>query len=140
MTAVINAAKANGVAASDIQTSYFTISPNYVYNGVGTHTDGYTASNNVTILVRAVNNAGAIVDAVTKAGGNNVVVSGIQFFTGDLTTAQTEAQTNALQDAHRQAQAIASAAGVSLGSPASILVGGCGTQRRYRSTPTPPAP
>jgi uncharacterized protein YggE len=128
MTAVINAAKSNGVDASDIQTSYFTISPNYVYDGSGAHANGYTASNNVTILVRAVNNVGAVVDAVTQAGGNNVVVSGIQFFTGDLTSAQTQAQTNALNDAHRQAQAIASAAGVSLGSAASIQVGGCGTQ------------
>jgi uncharacterized protein len=128
MTAVLAAVKANGVAASDIQTSYFTISPNYTYDGSGTHTNGYTASNNVAILVRAVDNTGKIVDAVTQAGGNNVVVNGIQFFTGDLTQAQTQAQTSALQDAHRQAQAIADAAGVGLGSAASIQVGGCGTQ------------
>ncbi len=149
MSAVIAAVKSNGVADADIQTSYFSISPNYIYDGSGMHSNGYTASNNVTVLVRAVNNAGKIVDAVTQAGGNNVVVSGIQFFTGDLTQAQTQAQTSALQDAHRQAQAIADAAGVGLGSAVSILVGGCGTQTfpiyasasgAVSSTPNVPTP
>jgi uncharacterized protein YggE len=127
MSAVLAALKSNGVADADVQTSYFSISPNYSYDGGGTHTSGYTASNNVTVLVRAVDNTGKVVDAVTQAGGNDVVVNGIQFFSGDLTQAQTEAQASALQDAHRQAQAIADAAGVSLGPAASILVGGCGT-------------
>jgi uncharacterized protein YggE len=128
MTAVIAALKSNGVADTDIQTNYITISPNYTYDGSGAHTNGYTASNNVTVLVRSVNNTGKIVDAASQAGGNNVVINGIQFFTGDVTQAQNQAQTSALQDAHRQAQAIADAAGVGLGGAVSIQVGGCGTQ------------
>jgi uncharacterized protein YggE len=128
MNAVLAALKSNGVADADIQTDYFSIAPNYTYDAAGAHPNGYTATNNVTVLVRAVNNAGKIVDAVTQAGGNNVIVNGIQFSTGDLTQAQAQAQASALQDAHRQAQAIADAAGVGLGAPVSIQVGGCGTQ------------
>jgi uncharacterized protein YggE len=126
MNAVLAALKHNGVADKDIQTSYFAINPNYTYDSSGQHPNGYMATNNVSVTIRAVDNTGKIVDAVTQAGGNNVMVSGIQFFTGDLTQAQTEAQTNALQDARRQAQTIANAAGVNLGSPVSIQVGTCG--------------
>src|SRR5262249_10836522 len=122
MTTVLAALKGNGVADKDMQTSYFAIAPTYIYDSTGQHPNGYTATNNVSITIRAIENTGKIVDAVTQAGGNNIVVSGIQFSTGDLTQTQSEAQTNALHDARRQAQAIADAAGVGLGSPVSIQV------------------
>jgi uncharacterized protein len=126
MNAVIGALKSNGVANDDIQTDYFSITPQYSYDSTGTHQTGYQASNNVTATVRNVNSVGTVVDAVTAAGGNNVVVSGIQFSAGDPSQAQAQAEASALADAHQQAQQIASGAGVSLGSPVSIQVGGCG--------------
>jgi uncharacterized protein YggE len=126
MNAVISALKNNGVADDDIQTEYFSITPQYSYESGGPHQIGYQASNNVTATVRNVNAVGTVVDAVTAAGGNNVVVSGIQFSAGDPSQAQAAAEASALADAHQQAQQIASGAGVSLGAPVSIQVGGCG--------------
>jgi uncharacterized protein len=125
MTAVIAALKSHGVADGDIQTDYFAIQPQYTYESSGPRQTGYMATNNVTATIRHVDDAGKVVDAVTQAGGNAVVVSGIQFFSGDPSSAQAAAQTNALADAHSQAQRIADGAGVHLGAALSIQVGGC---------------
>ncbi len=118
MTAVIAALKS-------IQTDYFAIQPQYTYESSGPRQTGYMATNNVTATIRHVDDAGKVVDAVTQAGGNAVVVSGIQFFSGDPSSAQAAAQTTALADAHSQAQRIADGAGVRLGAALSIQVGGC---------------
>jgi uncharacterized protein YggE len=76
--------------------------------------------------IRKVDNVGAVVDAVTQAGGNHVVVNGVQFSASDPSQAQDEAVQNALADARRQAQKVAAASGVSVGTPISIQVGSCG--------------
>src|SRR5262249_36183701 len=67
MSSVLAALKGNGVADKDIQTSYFAIAPNYTYDATGQHPNGYSASNNVNITIRSVDNTGKIVDAVTQA-------------------------------------------------------------------------
>ncbi len=86
MMAVIAALKSHGVADADIQTDYFAIQPQYTYDSSGPRQTGYMATNNVTATIRHVDDAGKVVDAVTQAGGNAVVVSGIQFFSGDPAT------------------------------------------------------
>src|SRR5215831_17599851 len=83
MSAVLAALKSYGVAADDIQTDYFSITPQYSYDSSGPRQIGYQASNDVTATIRDVNAVGKVADAVTAAGGNNVVVSGIQFSAGD---------------------------------------------------------
>lgn len=127
MNDVLKALKSNGVADQDIQTSYVSIAPQYTYNGNTQVQNGYTATNNVTVTIHAVDNTGKILDAVTAAGGNNIVVSGITFSKGDPSQALAQAQQTAMDDAQHQAQAIASHAGVGLGSPISIDVGQCGS-------------
>lgn len=130
MNAVLAALKSNGVVDDDIQTDYFAIEPQYSYSDGGPRQIGYVASNQVTATIHAVDSAGKIVDAVTQAGGNNVVVSGIQFSAGDPAQALGQARQNAIADARRQAEQIAQGAGVSLGAPVSIQVGGCGEPQR----------
>jgi len=125
MNSVLGALKGNGVADADIQTNYFVIQPQYEYSGTPRQI-GYMVSNAVTATVHKVDDVGKIVDAVTTAGGNNVIVSGIQFSNGDPAQALLDAQKNAVADAKRQADQIASSAGASLGAPVAILVGGCG--------------
>ncbi len=126
MTAVINAIKSNGVSADDIQTGYVSISPQYDYSGGTPRTTGYTASNSVNVTVRDVSAVSKLIDAVTAAGGNSVFVSGVSFSSSDPSAAATQAQQKALADAKNQATHIAQGAGVNLGSPVSIQVGGCG--------------
>ena len=126
MTAVINALKSNGVASDDIQTGYVSIAPQYDYNGGAPRTTGYMASNSVNVTVRDVGAVSKLLDAVTAAGGNSVYVSGVSFSSSDPSAAATQAQQKALTDAKNQATRIAQGAGVNLGAPVSIQVGGCG--------------
>lgn len=133
MTAVINAIKSNGVASDDIQTGYISIAPQYDYNGGTPRTNGYMASNSVNVTVRNVAAVSKVVDAVTAAGGNSVFVSGVSFSASDPSAAATQAQQKALADAKSQATHIAQSAGVNLGTPISISVGGCGNN----SAPVP---
>ena len=126
MNAVLAALANQGVASIDIQTDYFAIEPEYSYGSGSPYMTGYSASNNVTVTIHTVDRTGAIVDAVTQAGGNNVVVTGIQFSTGDPSQTLAQAQQNALANASQLAEKAASAAGVSLGAPLSIQLDGCG--------------
>ncbi len=132
MTAVLAAIKRQGVADDDVQTNYFAIEPNYDYSSNSPTITGYTASNNVTVTVRSIDNTGTIVDAVTAAGGNDVLVSGIEFSNGNPSAALEQAQASALANAQQQAEMAARAAGVSLGAPISVNLDGCGNS----ATPT----
>jgi uncharacterized protein YggE len=127
MSAVLAAVKSQDVADADVQTDYFAIAPEYDYTSGNPHVIGYSASNSVLVTVHKVNTVGTIVDAVTAAGGNDVVVDGIQFSTGDPSQTLEQAQQNALANAHQQAEMAASAAGVRLGPPLSIQLNGCGS-------------
>ncbi len=127
MSAVLAAIKAEGVAAADVQTDYFAIEPAYDYSSGSPHITGYTASNSVTVTVRAVDKTGAVVDAVTQAGGDDVLVNGIEFSNGNPAATLEQAQQNALANAQQQAKAAAAASGVSLGAPLSIDLNGCGS-------------
>src|SRR5260221_3799714 len=97
MNSVLGALKGNGVADADIQTNYFVIQPQYEYSGTPRQI-GYMVSNAVTATVHKVDDVGKIVDAVTTAGGNHVIVSGIQFSNGDPAQALLDAQKNAVAD------------------------------------------
>jgi hypothetical protein len=121
------------VASDDIQTGYVSISPQYDYNGGTPRANGYMASNSVNVTVRNVAAVSKLLDAVTAAGGNNVVVSGVSFSSSDPSAAATAAQQKALADAKNQATHIAQGAGINLGAPVSINVGGCGNS----SAPVP---
>jgi len=133
MTSVINALKSNGVASDDIQTGYVAIAPQYDYNGGVPRTTGYMASNSVNVTVRDVSAVSKLIDAATAAGGNSIYVSGVSFSSSDPSAAANQAQQKALADAKNQAAHIAQGAGVNLGAPVSIQVGGCGNS----SSPVP---
>jgi uncharacterized protein YggE len=126
MSAILDALKKQGIADKDIQTGYLSIQPSYDYSNGKQQQTGYVAYNSVSVTIRNVDNVGSVVEAVTQAGGNHVLVNGVQFSASDPSQAQDEATQNALADAKRQAQKVAAASGVSVGAPISIQVGSCG--------------
>ena len=129
MTAIIAALKAGGVADADRQTSQISLSPTYDYNnGNRPVLTGYTASQTLTVKVRAINNTGDLIDAAVGAGANNV--GGISFSVDDPAAAMDQARTAAVADARHRAEALAQAAGITLGAPISIVENG--------GTPPPP--
>ena len=116
MNALIAKLKELGVAAKDIQTSNFNISPMIGENG--RTVTAYQVSNNVSVVIRDVAKAGDLLDDVVAAGANTVY--GISFSIDNPQALQAQARDAAIADARTRAQAMAQAAGGSVGQVLSI--------------------
>jgi uncharacterized protein YggE len=119
LTAAIDTIRAQGVAERDIGTSGFSIYPVYEDpkpdNGTQTEPPkivGYQVTNEVRVTIRDIEASGAILDKVVSAGANQV--NGITFDSADRTTPADAALADAVADARRQAEIMATAAGVRL--------------------------
>jgi uncharacterized protein YggE len=77
--AVIDALKAEGVAEKDIQTTNYSIRPEYDYRNDTQTLRGYRVSNTVSAKIRDLDKAGEVIDAATAAGGNDAIVNNIRF-------------------------------------------------------------
>jgi uncharacterized protein YggE len=111
---VIAALKAHGIAEADIQTQSVSLSPRTSDRG---DIVGYTASNSVSAQT-TVAKAGETIDAAVAAGATDV--SGPAFTTSDEASLYRQALKAAVADAKTKAQALAAAAGVSLGGVTTI--------------------
>ena len=81
MAAVIAALKSAGIADQDVQTSNFSVSPQYppyqANQPAVQHIVGYQVSNQVTARVKNLAKLGAVLDALVQVGANQI--SGISF-------------------------------------------------------------
>jgi uncharacterized protein YggE len=111
-TNVINALKASGVAAADLQTSELSLYPTFDNRGRPT---GFSASNMVTAKVHDVPNAGRVVDAAAAQAGNDIRVNGISLSIEDSSALVAAARAEAVTRARAQARQLARAAAVKLG-------------------------
>ena len=127
MNAVHAAVKKLGVGAKDIQTSVYNIAPTYDYTRGNQQITGYQANANLSIKVRTIDNASAVIDAATKAGANQI--GGLSFDVDDKTKAENEARALAVKDAKSKAEAAAKAAGFSLGRVINYSEGGNSSPR-----------
>lgn len=112
MNGVFDALKAAGVAQRDMQTSNFSLNPRYDYsnrNGGPPKLTGYTASNQLSVKVRDLNELGETMDALVEAGGNTF--SGLRFALDDDRATKNEARRMAMAEALTRAELYASAAG-----------------------------
>jgi hypothetical protein len=127
---VIDAIKAMGIDAKDIQTTNFSIYPQQQYdpNGKPTGEITYIVDNSVYVTVRDLDKIGDLLDAAVQAGANSI--SGIQFDVADKTQALSEARQAAVNDARAKAEELAEAAGVTLGDVQTIA----------ENTSSPPMP
>ncbi len=114
--AVVDALKAQGVQARDIQTSGLNLSPVQDYSGEGKPPviTGYQAQNLVTVTVRDLARLGGALDALVAAGANEV--NGISFAREDAQDAEDAARSDAVDSARHRAEVLAQAAGLRLGS------------------------
>jgi uncharacterized protein YggE len=117
--AVIDAVKARGIPAEQIATSEYNLYPEYDHREQpreGPQTPrviGYVANNTVRVEVRRLDQVGAIIDAALAAGAN--MVNTIQFFASNVDAARRAALAEAVARARGDAEALAKAAGGSLG-------------------------
>jgi uncharacterized protein YggE len=120
MNAVIAATKADGVDPKDIVTVNLNLSPVYDYNSNGSAPKlvGQQFTNTVKVTVRNLASVASVVDDSITAGATTV--SDISFRLNDPTTVQAQARKLAMADARTKADALTSAAGVSVKGVAEI--------------------
>jgi hypothetical protein len=126
MRAVLAAVHALDVPGLTIDTKILQLNPVYATRRADQPPAivGYTASNHATITVVHLpaaelgERASKLVDTAVTAGANSVGQLG--FFLADPTSASDQALAEAVRDARRQADTIATAAGVHLGDVFSV--------------------
>lgn len=114
---VVAALRRAGIAAADIQTRSFSVSPRH--NEAGDEITGYTAENTVSVQLRNLDRAGAVIDAAVGAGANQVF--GPSLSRSDSSALYRSALRAGVADARVKAQELASAAGVPLGQIVGVV-------------------
>jgi uncharacterized protein YggE len=120
MEGVVKALRAAGVAEKDIRTTTLSLQPVYDYdtNGKAPKITGYEMRNGVVATVRDLEKLADAVDGALVSGGSTL--DGITFRVDDPSGAEGQARTQAMKQARAKADALASAAGVSIIGVASI--------------------
>lgn len=122
MADLLETLKAAGIEARDIQTSGFSVNPNYVYsdardaNGyqLPPKITGYQVFNNVSVRVRDLASLGSVLDKAVNVGANTI--NGITFSVADPSKLYDEARKEAFADAWEKAELYAGAASEELGT------------------------
>ena len=107
---------ANGISTKDIKTQSLTVYPEYNYTqDKGSVLIGYRGSQSFEIVIKNATNAGAVIDAIVAAGGDNLQINGVTPFVIDSTKALASAQSVAVKNAKAKATSYAKLLGVKLG-------------------------
>jgi uncharacterized protein YggE len=116
---VIDALKAMGIEEKDIRTSNFSITPQQQYDDKGKLTGViFIVDNTVFVTLRDLTKIGDSLGAAVSAGANSIY--GIQFDVADKTPSLASARKTAVENARKQAEELAQAAGVKLGAVQNI--------------------
>ena len=118
MTKVIDAIEKADVPKADIQTSQVSLSPQTTPDG--TTIVGYIAANSISVRSK-IDRAGKLIDTAVAAGATGV--SGPSLSLSDQDSLYRDALKKAVADAKLKAQALADAAGLTLGAAQSIAEG-----------------
>jgi uncharacterized protein len=120
MERVLAALEAAGIAGKDVQTQDVSVWPHYDVQG--DTAEGYTARNSVTVTIHDLDKAGAVIDAASRAGANEV--SGPMLSSSAREQLEAKALEAAVANARKKAEALAKAAGVGLGRVTAMVEGG----------------
>ena len=104
------------IAEKDVQTSTLNVTPEYKQDERGRIEEkiiGYSVRNQVQVRVRNLDDLGQVIDALVRAGSNQV--SGISFGIDDPDKVINQARERAIMDALGRAELYARSAGVRTG-------------------------
>ena len=124
MEKVMSVLKQRNIAGKDIQTSGFSVYPEYARQTSpqrgprNNEITGYRVTNNVSVKVRNLPRLGEILDGLVQAGSNQL--SGVSFGLSDPRAIMNDARKNAIDDARARAELYAQATGVKVGKVISI--------------------
>jgi uncharacterized protein YggE len=108
--AVVRAVKTASGAGAEVKTAGYSLQPQYVYKeGAPPTITSYVARNAITVTTETLERVGAIIDAATRAGANNV--DGLAFTLRRDETARAQALSAATREATAKARTVAEALG-----------------------------
>jgi len=114
-TAVLAALAKLGLPKDQLSTEGYSVTPEMAYgNNVAPRVTGYVVTNTVRAETKQPAQAGAIVDAALGAGAN--LINGLSFYAASIEQPRREAIALAVASARADAEAMAHAAGGSLGN------------------------
>lgn len=115
MAKLIEGIKIQGIDAKDIRTTGISVSPRYSTprDGRPAVITGYSANNQVRIVVRDLKRLGEVLDAALSLGATQM--GGISFEVSQAETLKDEARKSAMANARRRAELFAAAAGAGIG-------------------------
>jgi uncharacterized protein YggE len=122
MDRVMTALTDSGIKKEDIQTRYFRIRQQTRYDNFTDQetVTGYRVTNTVSAKIREIENAGNIIDAAVRAGGDLVRINNLSFTVDDPSVYYDEAREKATANAREKAEKLAKQTGVKLGDPTFI--------------------
>lgn len=116
-TRVIDAVRAAGVAAEDVQTQQVSVHSRY--SSEGQAIVGFTATNTVTAALRHLEKAGSVIEAAVAGGAN--AIHGPTFAVSQRTDLYAAALVAGFADAKAKAEVLAGVTGVTLGEVVSVV-------------------
>jgi uncharacterized protein YggE len=131
MNALAAAVKAAGIPAKDIQTSSFSVTPQYRYED-NTHKrffDGYRVYQQLDVNVRDLDKVSTVLDAGMDTGATQI--NSVTFAVENPKKYTVDARVEAVKAAQAKAQSMAELTGVKLGKPITISESEPGNYGRY---------
>jgi uncharacterized protein len=112
--AVLDTLRSLGVLSDALETVNYSVSPEMQYTpNQPPHVTGYVITNSVAVRLKRVDDVGRVIDASLAKGANEI--STLQFASSQADSVRSVALSAAVVDARSQAEAMARAAGGSLG-------------------------
>lgn len=124
LSAAIKTFKDAGIESRDIQTSGFSISPQFDYSPAAQNDNkppkltGYQVANDITVRVRDLKNLGKLLDVVVSDGINSG--GNIRFTNSNIDDLLKDARKAAVKNAIERAKELTEAAGIKTGAILSI--------------------
>lgn len=121
MAQLLSMTREFGVKDKDMQTSQFSLSPQYERNNTPSppQITGYRVANQFTVRLRDIAKLGTYLDGLVRSGANQI--SGISFEIEDMAALNDKAREHAVADALSRAQKYAQEFKLTLGEPTSIV-------------------
>jgi Uncharacterized conserved protein len=122
--AVLDAVAKLGLSREQLSTEGYSVYPEMQYdrNGAAPRVSGYVVTNTVRAETKRPEQAGAIVDVALAAGAN--LVNSLTFYASSIDEARRQAVGAAVASARADAEAMAKAAGGTLGALVELSTGG----------------
>jgi hypothetical protein len=114
MNKIIEGLKALGIAEKDIQTTQYSVNPQYDWTDRSGRTlTGYVISQNIEVKIRDFTMISDALNVATNNGAN--IVSSLQFTIDDVEKVKATAREKAIVQAKEKAQTLANQTGIKLG-------------------------